>query len=328
MISFFTTSDESRIEYRIVRNLYEKLSLHEKVIVFSWIHERGSLLRKSSIRTIFLSQILVVSSPLVKSSLAIVFARLLRVRVMALIWDHYPVTLGGRRYDSRIVRIVADLMENFLLRLCEKVFVPSSDFKIKGSLSNAISLRMWPRVFVSPCISRPVHEKRAPIKIVFAGQVNATRGLNEFLNAISAHTEHPYNLFIASSDVDEGTVASNPNVTLLGYCDPTKLKNLYRECDLGLVSLSLNFNGPAFPSKTFDYISNGLPILYHGPRLPEFLRFITESGIGFSIDQAKNLDHRFLNEFKKEFDLKANNFLEMTCVDNDEIQKFLQYLLA
>jgi hypothetical protein len=64
----------------------------------------------------------------------------------------------------------------------------------------------------------------------------------------------------------------------------------------GLVSLNPLMDQPGFPSKTFDYLASGLPVLYFGRALPAYTSAIEKFGIGVDITHAKHIDLKSMHE--------------------------------
>ena len=58
---------------------------------------------------------------------------------------------------------------------------------------------------------------------------------------------------------------------------------MLRHMHFGLISLNPKLDQPGFPSKTFDYMAAGLPVLYFGRPLPSFTQAMERCGVGLDI---------------------------------------------
>jgi hypothetical protein len=70
-----------------------------------------------------------------------------------------------------------------------------------------------------------------------------------------------------------------------GELAPDELQRELRELDAGWVSLDPGFELPAFPSKAMAYICAGIPVLFCGPPLPGYRRWLLGTGLGLCADE-------------------------------------------
>lgn len=64
-------------------------------------------------------------------------------------------------------------------------------------------------------------------------------------------------------------------------------EHVLNACDLALVSLNKNMYGRGVPSKTYNILGAGKPVLYIGPAKTEIGLMVEEEGVGFSFTNGE-----------------------------------------
>lgn len=267
------------------------------------------------------SRIVVVHSPLVAMLPIIILSRLVGAHVLAFVWDTYPVVIGGKRFDRRIIRRIADVAENTALSLCHRIYVPSFDFLMSSRLARATVLQLWPRLSEAAGAHMDSYTPGGVLRIIFAGQINGTRGLRNALTQLCKKVVGEFTLMIASNCKLPDDIAAHPNVVCLGFCSQNELIEHYATADFGLVSLATDFEGPAFPSKTLDYVAHGLPVIYVGPPLHFYLNTLTCSGVGVELNSVEQIDSNLATRLHADFGIKRDRFVKLACIKSEEIER-------
>lgn len=323
-ILFISAAPPNRIEGRVVAAIYDLVFLARPGLVVERVTISSFLSLFSLFAKILRSRVVVIHSPLFKVFEIAICARILRARVWALVWDYYPVRLAGRRFDDRFTRKVADALEQSSLKLCSRIFVPSEDFTSEKFFPRATVLKMWPKfgnIYKESIFSG---DRSHPLRIVFAGQVNRTRGLGESLSLLASKVQGDFVLYLATVDDNiPREILTNANVKFLGPLSAPDLEVLYAKCDFGLVSLSRDFEGPAFPSKTLEYVSNGLPVIYYGPDLSGFRDSIVRNRVGVSLMDVDFIGHDLSETLRQDILTGRERFMSSVCISIDELDKFL-----
>ena len=234
---------------------------------------------------------LVLHVYLVKWLPLILMAKLMRRRIVVFQWDVYPITLAGRRINQRMSRRVADATENLLLRLADRLIVPSADFlpHVASRGKTPAIIPLWPQKSLPIRAHSSVPVDNGPVNIGFAGQINATRGLSEFVDHLAAQSDHPVHLHLFSGSAIEGLLAELPGrvvVTHHGHLSRDALQNAFRGMHFGLICLSPKLDQPGYPSKTYDYLAAGLPLIYFGKGLPAFTTPLVDAGLAVALSPA------------------------------------------
>lgn len=220
---------------------------------------------------------------LVSSAPLLILAKAMGKKITVFQWDVYPSSVGGVPYQNTVKHTLGAKLENAIIRLCTKVVVPSDDFIPFADVSKVAVLPLWPSSDRAELAQRPTEPLEKTVKIVFAGQVNRLRGLDAAIARLSVASEQ-IELYVATPSSNrsrlQGLSAENVRIFHVGMLDEDGLVTLLSQMHFGLVCLHPDMDQPGFPSKTFDYVSAGLPILYHGPALPSYVRLLEETGVG------------------------------------------------
>ncbi|QHD70738.1 hypothetical protein GS397_26910 (plasmid) [Sphingobium yanoikuyae] len=234
------------------------------------------------------SDIILLQTPLFMSWPYALWARLFRKTVVSVVWDSYPVTLAGVRFDRRLRRRIFDWIENAILSISNLLLVPSYDFLEQPTLKRAKVVQLWypihaPKGYLAATLAYE------PLRVLFAGQINRTRGLTASVEQLYKVTQGRFQLLIASGDPLPSELLGREDVRHIGRLDRESLRQVATGCDCGLVSLACDFDGPGLPSKTFEYLEAGIPCLYHGKRLEHYLDVLERSGVGIEITARTSL---------------------------------------
>jgi len=128
------------------------------------------------------------------------------------------------------------------------------------------------------------------IVILFAGNHGVLQNLLSFIkiiqqtNNLSVHyifagggaTKKDLELFVQQNDIGD--------VTFLPSYSRAEMNNILNACHIGLVSLSDDVYGVGVPSKSYNILSAGKPILFLGNTKTEIARFVIENDLGWAFE--------------------------------------------
>lgn len=221
---------------------------------------------------------IVVHNYVALSTLSILFARLLRKKVIVVNWDIYPSSINGARQSGKF-RMLADCLENAVIRLATRVVIPTEDFRPHLSHPHVTVVPLWPTARPLDNLSTPPY---TTIKIAFAGQVDVTRGLSRAIETIarSSNAALEFHVFSSGARLKDVSIPANCQIVYYPHLSRGQVLDLISEMHFGLVSLHEGLDHPGYPSKTFDYLSANLPILYFGRRMAAFCASIENFKVG------------------------------------------------
>lgn len=314
------TRPEATVEARIMDNIIGALG------TAGITHEVFRARRIADIRfrkQLAQCDIVLLHTPLLLSFVYALMARYWHQKpIVGIVWDSYPVTLGGIRYDRSLRRRILDSIENKAVKLCKRILVPSADFLEESRFSTAQVVGLWHPLNL-PLVDHgfEIEDAPTPLRILFAGQINATRGLEAAVARLDQVTCGRFHLKVASSNPLPAKLADHPKIEHLGYLDRATLHRVAAECDCGLVSLARDFDGPGLPSKSFEYLEAGLPCLYYGKRLEHYLHALERSGAGIDIgaETLDALDRTDVLRLKQEIVAAASAFTATFELDSPSL---------
>lgn len=122
----------------------------------------------------------------------------------------------------------------------------------------------------------------------FAGNLGRAQGIDNLLNAISRIVDSDIHfLFIgggAKYDEIERFAREHKNVSLIGFQDRSRQNDFLNACDVGIVTLSEGMYGLGVPSKSYNIMASGRPILYVGEATSEIALCVKEYGMGWVVE--------------------------------------------
>lgn len=244
------------------------------------------------LRDVVWAQVVIGHVPAVLSLPLLIVARMTGRKLVIFQWDVYPVTIAGQTHVTGMVRRVMQQLERLCLRLADVIVLPSEDFRAASPAAEPVILPLWPQ---SALHLEPVRAAPAPdgvIHVAFAGQINEVRGLKECAAHLRDRSQGRVVLHLFSSDPFDGPQgdAGVLRIEHHGRLSRTDLQARLTQMHFGLVSLHPRLDQPGFPSKTYDYLAAGLPVLYFGRPLPDFVRTLEICGIGVDVTQFDRLD--------------------------------------
>jgi len=152
------------------------------------------------------------------------------------------------------------------------------------------TIRIQPKSRIQACL--PVDK----IVLNYAGNIGRCQGLMEFVNIISKVKNKNILLNIYGSGAIEDQIRQfivknklEKRIKLLGSYKREDQNDVLNDCDLAIVSLEKGMYGLGVPSKTYNILAAGKPILYFGDPNSEIDLLVRNENIGFSfsLDQEQ-----------------------------------------
>lgn len=129
------------------------------------------------------------------------------------------------------------------------------------------------------------------VTIQYAGNIGRTQGLKEFLETLNEVSNKKIHLDFwgdgairveLSRYVDDNLLSDR--VTFNGVYSRAEQNSILNNTDISLITLSDGMCGLGVPSKTYNILASGKPILYIGQLNSEIALMITEEKIGYCFD--------------------------------------------
>ncbi len=125
------------------------------------------------------------------------------------------------------------------------------------------------------------------IVILFAGNHGVLQNLLSFLKIIAQSTNPQIHCIFAGGGAAKKEIenyAAINNMTNISFLPPfprAENNNILNSCHIGLVSLTDDLYGVGVPSKSYNILSAGKPVLFLGNTQTEIAQFVKENDIGW-----------------------------------------------
>lgn len=257
-------------------------------IIFSF-QAAGQMLRQD-----YDCVMVVTNPPLLPFILAFV-NRFRRKPFVYLIHDLYPdvpVALGQWRKASLFSRVLS-LWQRVTLRTSDKVIVLGrcmkdylvDNYEVRREAVEAI--HNW---FTVPALSTQLHSNRSfnLFNVVYSGNLGQFQDFETILGAAELLRDVGEIRFHIVGDgarkeylVEQVRTRGLTNVRLQPFLPDDEFKALLEQTQLGLVTLEPQLEGLGVPSKTYNLLAMGIPLLAVLGTRSEVSRIVTERGCGF-----------------------------------------------
>lgn len=243
--------------------------------------------------------IVVVTNPPLMPLLVALLAGLSRKRFLYIIHDLYPdvpVALGLWRADGLVAGVTRTL-QRYALRKARRVVVLGrcmrehlvSAYGVEPKKVEVIP--NWATVPVAPGPRRG--GSRSEFNVVYSGNLGQFQDFETILGAAELLRDHPAVRFHivgggARARWLEAEVGRRglSNVTLRPFLPDAEFHWMLLHAHLGLVTLEPNMEGLGVPSKTYNLLAMGVPLLAILGERSEVARIIAEYGVGYRVDRG------------------------------------------
>lgn len=138
-------------------------------------------------------------------------------------------------------------------------------------------------------------ETRNKIVIQFAGNIGRVQGLDQLLRLLGKIKNLSWHLVLvgdgAQKSLLEKIVSEEGirNIQFLASRSRAEQNNFLNACDIGLVTLSPGMFGLGVPSKIYNILSAGKPVIYIGDVNSEICRYINNHNVGWAFSWDNTL---------------------------------------
>lgn len=258
----------------------------------------------------------------VAASAMLLFKKLYGKTVILNVSDIWPLTavdMGAIKEGSRSFRFLS-MLERFLYRNSDGILGQSQEilehikgFKNKGNLFLYRNLQHYE-------LSESYKAKNAALKVVFSGMLGVAQDVAGIVKNIPfKDLGVEFHIFGGGKQLEEiqNWISENPdgNVYAHGFIPKEEISKRLQEMDVSIVPLATRIRG-AVPSKIYDTLPQGLPILFCGGG--EGADFIGGNNLGLVSDPG---DYDALQENIKTFSEMTNEEFEKIRTKCFEISK-------
>ena len=117
------------------------------------------------------------------------------------------------------------------------------------------------------------------IILEYAGNIGRVQGLDKVIDNLPDNVE--LHLYGTGSMEEEIMKMNHPRVFFHGPYFRSQQNEVLAACHIAIVTLQEGMYGLGVPSKTYNILASGRPVLYFGPKDSEIDLLVRENGIGF-----------------------------------------------
>jgi colanic acid biosynthesis glycosyl transferase WcaI len=251
----------------------------------------------------------IVTNPSLESGLPFLVARELRgLPIVWCVWDLYPEAgVSAGVFRGWLVPAVIRASEEVCQRRASAVQV-LTDEMFQGLVGQGVPLEKLVKVPVWLDLGeiRPMARETDLSRqwglterfvVLYAGNVGLSQGLAVVLDAAERLRASEEILFLMVGEGVERVALEAEarrrgllNVEFRSFVPRERLPELLASCDLGLVSLRRGVKGSSIPSKTFNLLSAGRPVVACVESGCELERLLTRSGAGLVVPAGSGGD--------------------------------------
>jgi len=289
-------------------------TLDKNVILFRLLNMLtlgASIFLKSLVKIKKGQSIVVVSAPPSLPFITALAAKIRRTRYNLIVQDKYPETLiavGKTGPDSMFVKIL-DKLNEWLYSGAEKIIVVGRDMRelVEAQTKDASGrktvievIQNWASLEEIEPTRREHNELLRELGIsdkfvfLYAGNMGHPQDLESIVEcAEKLKDDERFHFLFVGSGVKrkwlETEVRENglKNVTVLPARPRAEQKLFLNACDVGLVSLVRGMRGVAMPSRTYNFLAAGKPILALTEENSEVARVIEEDRVGWIVPPSE-----------------------------------------
>jgi len=335
--------------FRIQTPSLDKNKLLNRVFVFFYF--TISVFFKIIIRVKKEETVVLVTNPPTLLFVVGFLKKVFKFKLIIILQDIFPenaVASGILKKKSVIYNLILKFV-NFGYKQADKLIACGEDmaqyFISKGINSQKISIiPNWADhdlIFPNSNIDRNEYfniDFKDKIIIEFAGNIGRVQGLEIFLNLFGKINNDKLVLIIIGDGankqiIEEYILDKNlKNVYMFNSKPRIEQNNFLNCCDIGLVTLCEGMFGLGVPSKVYNIMSAGKPILYIGDKKSEIDNYINQNNIGwsFSWDNEKEILHLLnnLNDPKEfiQYGINARDFVTNNFTEDIVLKKYKEHL--
>lgn len=254
---------------------------------------------------------IIQSPPLLVGFSGLLLSKFLRVKNILNVSDIWPLSA----YDLGVIKKgvfykFLEIIEKVNYRLANKIVGQSEETILHISKivdKEFLVYRNVPKYEMS----EPKTRNKENLKLVYAGLLGYAQGVLNICKRINFKDLdvelHIYGGGIEEEGIKELAKVKNSNIFFYGLKKNEEIKNEINKFDVGLVPLKNKIHG-AVPSKIFELMQSGTPILFFGEG--EGSKIVSDNNIGTSTnsDDINDLKNKIL-DFKE---MVPNKFKEMS----------------
>lgn len=275
---------------------YDKNKLSSRALrLFVTSFKLGRLLWKNSKKD---DDILIVTNPAPFLIIAIIIKKIRGFKLNILVHDVFPdnaVAAGVIKSDKNFAYRIVKYLFSKAYQSADNIIVLGRDmkeifeekFKRRRRMPNIRIIENWADPL--PDNFNATQNTNHKIRILYAGNIGRCQGLEHFLEIYEKVANPNVQLILRGGgamvpEIKKMVDRSNSQVELGGIYSREEQFDILSNCDIALVTLANGMYGLGVPSKSYNIMASGKPILFIGNPESEIALTIKEKNLGFVFD--------------------------------------------
>jgi len=332
---------------RIKVGRYDKNKLISRALrLFITSIKLGKLLWTSSRKT---DQVLIVTNPAPFLIVASIIKEIKGFKLNILVHDVFPEnTIAARviKSEKSIPYKILKSVFSKAYRSADRVIVLGRDMKENFSRKFE-GYKTTPKIEIienwadpTPAEIKCTTSDHGNIIILYAGNIGRCQGLGNFIDLFDKASNNDIELVMRgggamASEIERILDKSGANIVLGGSYTRNEQFEILSNCDIALVTLAEGMYGLGVPSKSYNIMAAGKPILFIGDLKSEIAMVVREYGIGYCfapsdkkgiINWLKSISLSSRNEFRQK-GLKAKQLADTIYSEDTILEKYSNLFL-
>lgn len=221
-----------------------------------------------------------------------------RQKVIYDVHEDYSKQMLSKEYIPlcfrQAIAFLTRVAEQLAARCFDGVVAATDDIRKNFAFhQRAVLVRNFPSRSIFHTVKAESGPERQTFTLIYAGILAKIRGITEMVTALRfVPANKPVNLILCGRfdppeyETEVKGLAGYEKVEYLGWVEPTKMPALLQKADVGLVCLlPLPNYLTALPTKMFEYMAAGLPVIVS--RFPRWQEIVERNRCGLCVDPQK-----------------------------------------
>jgi len=291
-----------------------------------------------------------VTNPAFSLVLLALIRRFRRFQLVILVHDVFPenaVAAGILRRDLLLFPLIKSVFD-WSYNSADAIITIGRDMSevIKNKVvSGSLKIKLIQNWADHPLIERIPRDQsmiasmdlKNRIVIQYAGNIGPAQGLIEFVNLVSAmRSDVVHFVFRGSGALSSklrNVIQGYHNFSLEGSYPRSQQSLVLGSCDIALIVLRPDMYGLAVPSKIYNILASGKPILFLGPKNCEIYLLVKQNKLGWAFDWSESEQLlRFLNnlslhdiETLGDYGANSRRLVETTYTETLQLAKYSSF---
>lgn len=313
--------DDSIDIYRTAATDFDKNTMKGKVFSFLLISKRMIALVKQHVQKG--DKVLMVTNPAPMVPLMARLKKTIGFELNILVHDVFPENTKPAGLKLPLYGLFKHIFDKAYSKSDQLIALGRDMAEVlKQKVMNSLKYNNGPKISIIENWAdidniKPKSFPEGKIIIEYAGNIGRVQGLENVMDKLPSDVE--FHIYGTGAMEEKLKSRKQENVFFHGSYFRSQQNTVLAACDIALVTLQEGMYGLGVPSKTYNILASGRPVLYFGPKDSEIGLLVRENGIGYC-DWPKQWDKKELIQMGH----RARLLAETKYAKNVILDKFLR----